>query len=360
MTPRKILNINPFLLSCLPHSRTLVFDREGYSPGLFLRLRRQRVAILTYHKHPGPDWPQGEFSPRLLTHPNGETTTVPLAEHGTAPGNGLWVRELRRLDERGHQTAVLSTDCRSQLDTAAAAMFARWNQENFFKYMRQHHGLDRLAEYGTSPLPDTTRLVNPAWRALDSQVRRVAGELARRQAAFSAEVLRPAENNPAAAARHEQRQGAALQALQAKQTELAALKARRKDTPKHVELADLPPDQRVAQLRGARKHFVDTIKLVAYRAETALVQLARETLRRADDARSFVRGLMRTTINLRPDPVRAELLIELHGQTNPAHDAVVDHLCAELNATETHYPGTALRLKYVPLRSTPFPAGQDV
>ena len=40
-------------------------------------------------------------------------------------------------------------------------MFARWYQENFFKYLRQHYGLDRLIEHGISPLPETTRLVNP-------------------------------------------------------------------------------------------------------------------------------------------------------------------------------------------------------
>jgi hypothetical protein len=31
-------------------------------------------------------------------------------------------------------------------------MFARWNQENFFKYMREHYGLDRLVEHGISPV----------------------------------------------------------------------------------------------------------------------------------------------------------------------------------------------------------------
>jgi hypothetical protein len=38
--------------------------------------------------------------------------------------------------------------------------------------MREHYGLDRLVEHGISPIPETTLLINPAWRALDSQVRR--------------------------------------------------------------------------------------------------------------------------------------------------------------------------------------------
>ena len=344
----------------LLHRFTLVFDREGYSPDLFLRLKRLRIAILTYHKHPGSDWPADEFVHRKIIHPNGETSELLLAERGTQLSNGLWLREIRRLDQHGHQTSILSTDYRSDLTIAAAAMFARWHQENYFKYSRQHYGLDRLVEHGTSPLPDTTRIVNPAWRALDSQVRRATGQLTRQQATFTAHTLRADESNPAAAARHEQKKGDALVAIQAAQAQLNSLKDQRKDTPKHIQLKDLPPEQRISQLRNGRKHFIDTIKLIAYRAETAMVHLARETLTRADDARSFIRGLMKTTINLRPDLYNGELRIELHGQANPIHDVVVSALCSELNATETHYPGTKLRLNYVPLRSSSFPTGQDV
>ncbi len=344
----------------LRHRFTLIFDREGYSPDLLSRLKAQRIAILTYHKHPGLDWEHGEFAPQILTHPNGEKSTLQLAERGTRLSNGLWVREIRALSENGHQTAILSTDYRSQLGRSAAAMFARWNQENFFKYMREHYGLDRLVEYGISPLPETTRLVNPDWRALDSQVRRTVAELSRARAAFAAHTLGAQESEPEIAARHEEKKGAALRALEAKQIQLEDLKAKRKAIAKHVELKDLPPEQRVAQLRGGRKHFIDTIKLIAYRAETALVQLARETLRRHDDARSFVRGLFATSVNLRPDPARGELLVQIHGQAKPIHDATLKAMCTEFNATERCYPGTNLRLVYRPIRSSVFPAGQDV
>jgi hypothetical protein len=53
-----------------------------------------------------------------------------------------------------------------------------------------------------------------------------------------------------------------------------------------------------------------------------------------------------------PVPASKRLIIELHGQTNPAHDTVVEHLCIALNQTETQYPGTALTLFYRPLRSS--------
>ncbi len=350
----------------LRHRFTLVFDREGYSPDLFARLKAQRIAILSYHKHPGPDWHEHEFIETKVTLKNGQHIQLQLAERGTRLSNDLWVREVRKRDaESGHQTSILSTDYRSDIAAQAAAMFARWHQENFFKYMREHYGLDRLIEHGTSPLPDSTRLVNPAWRALDSQVRSEQGQLTRAHAKFSAQHLREEESDEPKhttqnAALHETKQGQALAHIQAKEAVLIALKTQRAAQPKHIQLKDLPPEQRVARLRGGRKQFIDTIKLIAYRAESALAGIVREKMKRQDDAHSLIRGILRSTINLRPDIERGELRIELHGQANPMHDSIVEHLCAELNATETHYPGTNLRLIYAPLRSTTFHGDQDV
>jgi hypothetical protein len=44
-----------------PHKFTLVFDREGYSPELMMRMKARQLAILTYHKYPGVDWDESEF-----------------------------------------------------------------------------------------------------------------------------------------------------------------------------------------------------------------------------------------------------------------------------------------------------------
>jgi len=245
----------------LRHRFTVVFDREGYSPDLFARLENQhRIAILTYHKHPGPDWAQSEFSDTPVTLVNGERVSLSLAERGTCLSNGHWLREIRKRDARsGQQTAILSTDYRSESSQLAAAMFARWHQENFFKYMRQNFGLDRLVEQGTSPLPDTTRIVNPAWRALESQVRSTQAKLSRAQAQFTAQsLLTPQQNTPEAAARHEQRQGSALEQVQQFQAQLAELKAKRKAQAKHVQLKDLPEGQRIEQLRSGRKQLIQS------------------------------------------------------------------------------------------------------
>ena len=89
--------------------------------------------------------------------------------------------------------------------------------------------------------------------------------------------------------------------------------------------------------------------MLAYRAETTLVLLAREKLMRLDDARSWVRGLLQSAVDIRPDPNAKTLTVRLHKQTTAAHDAVLEHVCSELNETETVYPGTDLRLIFLPV-----------
>jgi hypothetical protein len=343
------------------HRFTLIFDREGYSPDFFARSKAQRIACLSYHKHPGPNWDPSEFFPHEHTHPlTGEKSTLKLAERGTRLRNGLWVRELRKEESDGHQVSVLATDYTNPLKQLSLAMFSRWSQENYFKYMRQHYALDTLVEHGCQPLPDTTRIVNPAWRALDTSVRKATSALTRARAKFSAQSLHPTETTPEAIARHESRQGTLLLELQTKEATLAEQRTLRKTEPRHIELKDLPESERASQLNFARKHFMDTIKLIAYRAESALVETVREKLTRLDDARSLIRGLMQTTANLRPEPGQKILQIELHGQTNPTHDRVIHHLLEELNATQTTYPGTEMVMKFTTLRPAPFPADQDV
>ena len=108
------------------------------------------------------------------------------------------------------------------------------------------------------------------------------------------------------------------------------LKARRKATPRHIAYKDLPEAARFDRLSTQSKHLVDTIKMVAYRAETAMVQIVRQKMMRHDDARSLLRAIYSTEIDLIPDPQAKTLTIRLHPLANAASDLAVQHLCAEI------------------------------
>lgn len=330
----------------LQHRFTLVFDREAYSPEFFAEMKQLHIATLTYHKFPGEKWPEGEFTGCNVPLAGGEVVTMKLAERGTLLSNRLWVREVRKLSDGGHQTSILSTNYRADYAVLAASMFARWSQENFFKYMRQHYGLDRLVEYGTEPVPDPIQTVNPAWRRLDSQIRSHAEKRRRQLAMFGSLDMHPAPVDSEGSG-HQLKKAQLREEIENLDRDSEQLKLQRKLTSHHVAVKDLPESERFSRLLTERKHFVDTIKLIAYRAETAMATLLREKLNRTDDARALLRQIYDTEVDLFPDLNANTLTVRLHHLTQAAHDNAVRHLCDQLNATETVFPDTNLKLVFV-------------
>ena len=96
----------------------------------------------------------------------------------------------------------------------------------------------------------------------------------------------------------------------------------------------------------SRKRLTDTVKLVAYRAETALAMIVREELSHANEARSLLRDLFRSDADIYPDATAAVLEVRLHTLANPRSNRAIQHLLDHLNAAEFVYPGTTLRLTY--------------
>jgi hypothetical protein len=328
------------------HWFTIVFDREGYSPELFEQMRKKRIAILTYHKYPQEDWRGEEFGTHSVELAGGETVELKLAERGTRLSNNLWLREIRKLTDSGHQTSILTTNFRAPMPTLAASLFARWSQENFFRYMREHYSLDRLIEYGTEPIPDAISVVNPQWRKLDSQIRSQAGKRHRLAAQFGTLALseEPSESD---IERFQQRKGQLREEIQTLDLKIDKLKQNRKSTPHHVAVKELPEEDRFTRLRTERKHFIDTLKMIAYRAESSMASLLREHLARgSDDARALLRQIFHTEADLTPDLVANTLTVSLHHLTHASHDQAIEKLLEDLNAAQTVFPGSKLTLVF--------------
>jgi hypothetical protein len=208
---------------------TVIFDREGYSPDLFLELQQERIAALTYHRYPeGEDWREDEFQEQAVRLVSGETVRMKLAERGTHVGKrpGLWVREVRKLGADGHQVSIVSTNFSGDAASQAVALVARWSQENFFKYMREHFGLDALVQYGTEEIPATVTVLNPAWRELDREVRKQHAEWKRLQKLQqNVGLIHPLSE--AAVQHYQQHQGELQERIEHLQPALEQLKQRR-------------------------------------------------------------------------------------------------------------------------------------
>lgn len=324
---------------------TLIFDREGYSPDFFKDMwEDHRIACQTYHKYPDADWPVEEFKEYSVPMAWGHVQKMALAERDITLTNGFRVREIRRLKD-DHQTAIISSGYSVETTQTAGHMFNRWSQENFFKYMMENYDIDTLISYETSAVDATKKVVNPAWRRLDGQTRSLAAKLARHKVKFAnvnlAEGL--AEEN---VARFEIKKAGLQEEIQEMEKELASLKQKRREAGKHIPIDKLPEEEKFRQLLSGQKRFVDTIKMIAYRAETAMAMTLRDILARPDDARALLRQLYTLDADLVPDENAKTLTVCLHHLASPMSDQAVQELLKCLNQTETVYPGTHLKMVY--------------
>lgn len=329
----------------------LVFDREGCSPAFFREMwDRHRIACLTYRKNCGEPWPVGEFRAMRAVMPRGETVEMCLAERGTLLGRGedaVWVKEVRKLTDTGHQTAVISSARGLPADQIAPRMFTRWCQENFFAYAMEHFPIDLLAEYGNEPFSGTERVVNPVWREIDRQHRSARGKLNWRRAKFVAidGQTRATPGHP----RHESwvtDKARLLEEMQELEAEIESLAERRRNTDKHVAWEDLPEADKFMKLPGHRRRLLNNVGMIAYRAETAMASLLCQARPALDlsAARALVQALFKTAADLHPDPDAKTLDIRLHTPSTPAAARALRGLFARLNETETTYPGTDLTM----------------
>ena len=319
---------------------TLVFDREGWSPDLFKRLARRGIACITWHKNfKGEDWPQEDF--RTLEVPihgpaGTSATTVDLAEQRIVLRNGLTVRQIRRRLANGRQVPVITTHPQMPLVQVAGAMFSRWSQENFFKYMREQFNLDSLPTHDLAPLDPDAQVVNPVRRALEKTIRRLRSRLATARNRL-AEALQ--EHHQDTATRLE----ADAKALAA---ELDQLKQQRAHTLTHVRAGDLPEQDKLDALPVGGRLFLDVVRMIAYRAETRMMVPVITTQGNKPNARRLLRALLTSDANIIPVPAKGILRIQLLGLGSDACDRMLAPLVEELNATRTIYPGTDLRLVY--------------
>jgi hypothetical protein len=335
---------------------TVVFDRGGYSPAVFTQVIAAGFDVLTYFKGAWARSTSEAFTTASYESPDGTAHTYELAERlidlpvparpqtGGQPASTLTLRLVVRASPGGHQTPILTN--RTDLSAAQVAyrMAARWRQENYFKYAREHFAADALDSYADQP-DDPTRMVpNPAKARAGDQVSDARAQLAAAQGgvadAIDAAGIRARQPGSGGKATVDP---AAGQALTAAISDLAAAKEASRETPSHLPLGQVRPGSRL--LETERKLLTHAIAMSAYNTESALARLLRPHYARGDDE---ARALLREAFTLPGDlQITGNTLhVRLDPASAPRRSNALAALCTELTDTATRYPGTDLTLAY--------------
>jgi Transposase DDE domain/Winged helix-turn helix len=317
---------------------TVVFDRGGYSPKLFVKILDAGFDILTYRKGRWRKVARRHFQ-RQHAIIDGQRVDDVLADQEVRfLGGKLRLRQVTRL-KGDHQTPVLTSRRDLSAVEVAYRMFERWRQENFFKYMREEFLLDALIDYDIEPDDPTREVPNPKWTKVDHKLKDVRARIDELQRAhLTAKVM---EN---AGAKPKQDKEALANALLVEIRQAMILKARRERIPRRVPVAQTT-DEEVIKLATQKKHLTNVIKLVAYQAESELVRLLSPHYRRAQlEGRTLVHSALASAADIKVTD--NELLITLTPLSSAHRSRAVAALCTSLNATATIFPGTRLRMRY--------------
>ena len=325
---------------------TIIFDREAYEPAFFKWLwETHRIAVISYRKNVKDKWPSENFTD-YQTEVIGKKVNMMLTEQAVTLAD-MKMREIRKQSANGHQTAIITTNQKLQLETAAGRMFSRWSQENFFKYMVQDYDIDRMVEYGIETVDPTKNIVNPSHKKLSNELAKLREKQRRIKAKFYKILDENLDTDIDKIKKCFAGQSELKEEIDSFQQEIDEKVEERKGLDYYIKIEDMPEDKRYNKLKTESKLFINAIKMIAYRAETTIVNLLNPFYRNNEkDGRMLAKQIIDSDADLIPDYPNKKLTVRIHSLSTPRANKAVNELCAILNDTETVFPNTDLVFHY--------------
>jgi hypothetical protein len=325
---------------------TLIFDREAYEPAFFQRLwERYRIAVITYRKNVKEQWDVNRFE-RIDVQVLNHVINMELCEQETELG-GYRMREIRRLGVSGHQTAIITTHPHLETRQVAGRMFARWSQENFFRYLIHDYDFDKMISFGVETIDMERTVVNPQYRKATYQIKKLREKKQRIESKFYPLVEQAIDSELEIIPRITDKQMQYKQMLDQYSQEEDVLVMERKKLQPRIKLSQMPEEKRYNKLKTESKIFMNVIKMICYRAESAVASIISPYLANADkEKRMVVKQIIQANADVVPDYKNNILNVILYSLSASRYNHAASELADLLNQTETIFPGTDLRMVF--------------
>ncbi len=324
---------------------TIIFDRGGWSPKLFVKLIAEGFDIITYRKGRVRRVSEKKFLLRTATL-DGRSVEYLLNDQPIRFLKGkLRLRQVTRLTDTGHQTPILTSRWDLRDIVVAYRMFERWRQENFFKYLREEYAIDVLVDYQVEPDDPARSVPNPDWKKLDREVKAARVALAKLEKAFGVAAVDNSEDRRKTMRGFKIAYGKLGRQIRAARNLVDKLKAKRSTLQKRLPVSEVVKGQEVIKLATQRKHLTNILRMVAYQIESDLLSLLRQHYARTEDeGRTLIQTALQSSASI--EPTDDELHVTLSPLSSPHRSKAVAALCEALNITHTRFPGSKLKMHY--------------
>jgi len=325
---------------------TLVFDREGWSPKSFEKWFKSDIDVITYRKGRYDPWPEECFI-EVESQVRGKAVKYLLGERSIKIKNNFWLREVRRLCDDGHQTSIVTTRQDIDCEQVARRMFFRWNQENFFRYMREEYALDHLVTNNVEPA-DVERLVpNPEKKERRKQIKVLKHELEKLKKEYGDKAFENDETRRPTMRGFNIANSGYKKKIFKLEKEIERATIELKQIPDRIAVKELLAEHEIVRLETERKMLTDGIKMICYRAETCLFNLIMPLFsRNNDEGRTFLKSVFQQPADIVPDQERRIMTVKFHTMSTPRANSTLKKLCDIMNQESYVYPGIRMRLVF--------------
>lgn len=142
-----------------------------------------------------------------------------------------------------------------------------------------------------------------------------------------------------------------IELLEAKKKKILAQRAQH---PYKISIGEMPEHTRYNKLKTESKHLQNIIKIICYRAETAIANLLAANYRKSsNEIRALVKSIIFAKADLYPDYQTNTLTVRLNSLATPRDNLAVREIIQTLNDYEAVFPGTELKLVYKTATLTP-------
>jgi hypothetical protein len=328
---------------------TLVFDRGGYSGGVFRFLSEHNISFITYLKgrKARRRYPEDRFHAGWFAF-EGRRHSYRLYEKRTRIQGAGAIRTVLFQAEDKEQIPVLTNlDAAWRPAKVVHCLRLRWRQENSFKYLSENYAIEQIIQYGADE-ELTPRLVpNPRRKALNERIRETRDQLQTLEAELGRALNTNQESQRPTTRGFKIAHGQLRQKLAQQQQVLGRLENRLRHTPSQVDAEEVNKERSL--LREDRRLLVNNLKLAAYNAERSLALRFLKHYGRQKDVLSVFRALLHLPGEIRPaHEDRIDVILDRPDSTKTA--TALECLLAELNAEESRLLAGGPRLSFA-LRS---------
>ncbi|MCY4357014.1 MAG: hypothetical protein OXD01_05780 [Gammaproteobacteria bacterium] len=102
------------------------------------------------------------------------------------------------------------------------------------------------------------------------------------------------------------------------EAECEELKRQRGEVPKKITVTELSEEEKLDALLSSEKLLMDTIRMIAYRAETWMLNVVASAQGKKSRAHGPLEGLFKSTADIIPEPEKGILWVRILGTASDA------------------------------------------